>query len=1076
MAGEIEVQSGLLLDCITNDIDGLGYKEEKASQVGNDLIIKKDVLSVLTCRSNIETYKKVLSNDFNNNERDLLNEFVKELHDKAYSAKNTAIFLNKKKIKFRSGEFLWFFNSGSQINGDENFNQNVFTVVEELTYKRNELIDKTGKIFNRRPDLCFFVNGILFAYLEFKFQNNNQTAKKEGRGKVIGDYIKAVDNFYLATRTNTSVEDTELKRNSFLKLFEKATHITAFDLHEAYVLRNIQSYFNDIKKESEKDHHSLDEIKDEILKEFRLNPMDEYSKKTNVEKMKEILTCLYSKTSIENEILYYNFLKYNIDKLESKKQGKRVYIGKEGRLCSPRPKQKFGVDKVLNRVEELYENESNKDFLKNELISKLNTHLTSEQFESEVSQFNNMLNNKDTYSLLLQYAAGFGKTFIMCWLALRMKDLFKNNSGVIKKDYLFDKILLVSDRVELRSQVFDSMVDMKIDKSLYGEAEKTEDFVKLLNDDSSRIIVVNIQKFISIKNKMNKQQKNDLASKRVAFIIDEVHRSNAGDYHKNMKSLFEDLIASLDKKEDIKNLIIGLTATPSDDVLQRFGEIVAISSEGPVCRPLDAFTMREAIEEGFVLDPTKKIFSEEPTKYFEEIMEDEKDLKRLPSDPELYNHPRRIKAIANSVADILVSHTFRKIRGQGIGTRGKGMLACNSIQAALKYRDELKDALKERIVGTKYEEVYRDYKVFVVYTKPNQESPDPKGLNDNMNEAKVISEFKKAKHGIIIVVDKLQTGFDDPYLHTLFLDKTVRGINAVQTLCRVNRTTPYKEDCLVVDYSLESINRKFIAEAFEKYEGINVAACNPKAILQEIEQTYKDLSIHDVYKRFYKSFFDRSMEGDLDLDNKVKQYNPELIEEFLKIGANFLSQINDYYGVVELDKKYLSKAIPLFIKKIRDLTKTQRDKKKKVSVDVEIEDNFGIVIDLVDEENKATKKTTGEPPQKPKQSERDLINEILLKNQKELLKEDAYNEFISNINKLFGLMLKNEAKVPYKGFIAGLKSGSLTNDEGYNDFKKLYKYTQRRSKKQFDDFFFYCFEIFIDGSNYNKFLNYIKGE
>lgn len=127
-------------------------------------------------------------------------------------------------------------------------------------------------------------------------------------------------------------------------------------------------------------------------------------------------------------------------------------------------------------------------------------------------------------------------------------------------------------------------------------------------------------------------------------------------------------------------------------------------------------------------------------------------------------------------------------------------------------------------------------------------------MNDNVAEDRVIDNFKTAKNGIIIVVDKLQTGFDEPKLHTLFLDKEIRGINAIQTISRVNRTAKYKEECHIVDFSFENVNEKNIRDAFAEFCGISISDFDPIREKAVIEEIHRGLLAQPVYTKWFDRY------------------------------------------------------------------------------------------------------------------------------------------------------------------------------------------------------------------------------
>ena len=181
-------------------------------------------------------------------------------------------------------------------------------------------------------------------------------------------------------------------------------------------------------------------------------------------------------------------------------------------------------------------------------------------------------------------------------------------------NYVYDKILLVVDRLQLRDQLDSVMYNMNIQKSTFIEVQDQKTFEKAFQSDK-RIVVVNIQKFgrDSVKKVLGEDLIKKLSAYRIAFLIDEIHRSNTGDQHEDMVSLFDDIQSSFDHNEEYiktaqkKNLIIGFTATPSDHTLARFGEFNKYAEAEKIWIPFDSYTMKEAIEDGYILNPIKGI-------------------------------------------------------------------------------------------------------------------------------------------------------------------------------------------------------------------------------------------------------------------------------------------------------------------------------------------------------------------------------------------------------------------------------------------------------------------------------------
>jgi type I restriction enzyme R subunit len=240
------------------------------------------------------------------------------------------------------------------------------------------------------------------------------------------------------------------------------------------------------------------------------------------DKVKEIFTALYSKEMVEKEILYYNFIEKEVVKSKKGAQVKNV----KGRLIAPRPKQKFGTDKILSKIDEFLEHEQEDDYFINKLkedLKGVSPKLREELIEKRL-KYNN---NKNVYSLLLQYAAGFGKSNIIGWTALQLKDLKRND------EYVYDKIMIIVDRLQLRDQIDRKMFNMNIDNKMYIEAKDKKTFKEALSSDK-RIVIVNLQKFSSIKNILDKTALKRLTEMRTVFLIDEIHRSHSGTQNEEM--------------------------------------------------------------------------------------------------------------------------------------------------------------------------------------------------------------------------------------------------------------------------------------------------------------------------------------------------------------------------------------------------------------------------------------------------------------------------------------------------------------------------------------------------------------
>lgn len=1067
---ELDLQEKYLMNFLCEHPDGLQYKEAKANTVSPQFFIVEDLKQFLSETTlNKENYRKLLRKF--ETEKALFDKLIPFLDERVKSSANMALFFNgNKTVTFEGVTLHLFYPSGSEIYEDKLFDENIFSVVQELPYTfRYE-----GKQrFSFRPDLSFFLNGIYLGYSELKSSYNNQNAKNNGRKKVSKDYLTAVQE-YLEIADNNDVSQTI--RKNFLKIFEKAIHITTTDINETYIVRNISDLFEYIKIASEKGDYDFADYHKTLMKEFKAYPvLDREAKKTK--QFEEVFRAFYDKKMIEKEILYYNFIEREL----VKKPGSKVkeYKHSDGRLIAPRPKQKFGTDKIIAKIDEFLAHESEPDYFIKKLEKELKEKGIGEERTKElIAKRQKYLNNKHVYSLLLQYSAGFGKSNIIGWTALQLKDLRK------KGNYVYDKILLVVDRLQLRDQLDSVMYNMNIQKSMFIEAQDQKSFEKAFQSDR-RIVVVNIQKFgrESVKKVLNEALIKKISTYRIAFLIDEIHRSNTGEQHEDMISLFDDIQSSFDHNEEYiktaqkKNLIVGFTATPSDHTLARFGEFNKYAESEKLWIPFDSYTMKEAIEDGYILNPIKgivpvsaKMFFEIPDDElkgfegdtgYEEIPDntqtgiDEYGKKYVIRKKNIYSNPERIEAISKFIVERLATTVYQNIRGNA-----KAMLAVSSIPNAIKYKRHI-DKLYIELTSQKKYERFKDAPIYIVYSD-SQEHPAMSSLNGSLSEKQVLQNFRLIKNGLMIVVDKLQTGFDEPKLHTLFLDKEIRGINAIQTICRVNRKTKNKNDCKIVDFSYKNINVQNIKQAFEHYSNVVVSDFDPIEYEEKLAIYYKDLQEHELFAKYFYNFVKyKENKEDISFILDMKDSFCEYIHHSKKEAKNLKNLINLYFkvlnlieNVIEFDHKLNESNFLEFWRKF-NIEYNQINKSDELIDDVEIyfDNKIGIVAPKEYQIKEQKKSILAEPKgnYENNQFKYSILKVIEKRNQEEETIAELIQEFEIKIDDFFDYIRGDEAG---KRLVAKILDDgvSFSPEEIYIDFSKMYrKYTIKN--KNLDDFF-----------------------
>ncbi len=1038
--------------------EGLGYKEVKANTVTQSLIIEEDLQAFLEESSlNRKPYETLLKK-FRGDKKALLHEVMALITERMASSRNMALFINaNKSISLQGVKLYLFYTSDSVIHGNALFEENIFSVVQELPYKFSF---QGAQIYAFRPDLVLFVNGIYLGYSELKSNYTSQSASKNGRGKVLKDYFEAVKVYHQHIESNSFLSDKEKQayRRDFLKIFESAIHITTTDIGETYVIRSISDYFEEIMETCRQGKFDREEVEKNATAVFKHYPLlnPEAEKK---EKLKELFAALYGKLMVEKEILYYNFIERDVYVNNGIKEVKNEL----GHLISPRPKQKFGTDKILAKIDEFLAHEQEPDYFE-KLLERQLAGVSEAKRKELLEKRKSYSNNKNVYSLLMQYAAGFGKSNIIGWSALQLKDLRRPDSTG-KMHYVYDKIMIVVDRLQLRSQIDSLMLNMNVDKRMVIEATNKKSFQAALASDV-RLVIVNLQKFGSVKEMLDAEVLKKLAGMRIVFLIDEIHRSNSGEQHQEMISIFDELQSPFDGaaysgKAIKKNLIIGFTATPDDHALARFGEFSGYAESEKLWRPFDSYTMKEAIEDGFILNPLKNIVPVAskmlfglPSNLLEGFTEKEyRDAQKK----QIYENRDRINAIAKYVADLLVKDVYRQIRGTG-----KAMLAVYSIKAAIAYKERITEHFRALVKESKYEK-YADAPIHIVYSS-NQDEQSASGLNGGLTEEKVLESFALSKNGLMIVVAKLQTGFDEKKLHTLFLDKEIRGISAIQIISRVDRTMKHKYDCKIVDFSYNNVNVQNIKDAFEHYSDVVVSDFDPFGDKKVLDLLLTELKRSDTFDKFFTPFMaiyrDAALRDDpesyLDFESSLKKYldaNPKHTADTKAKATQYFTILNSIEYVIELDAKFSEPGFLFFWRKFNTLyNMLHRPAEIKDPIEVYFDNQIGMVEVVAKDSPKTGKKPTvlaeGSLPWLGSQF--DILAIIAARNEQEAITGSLIKDFEAKIADFFRYIRDSKE---CERFIVKIKS-HVSEEEIYNDFAIIYRRYKALHRQTIGDYFF----------------------
>ena len=412
---------------------------------------------------------------------------------------------------------------------------------------------------------------------------------------------------------------------------------------------------------------------------------------------------------------------------------------------------------------------------------------------------------------LIQHSAGSGKSNSIAWLAHQLIGLERNGHPMV------DSVLVVTDRRILDKQIRDNIKQFMQVANTVAWAEHSGDLRDAIRD-GKRIIITTIEKFPFVVPDIGATHKEN----RFAVIIDEAHSGQSGRNSAQMNLALSGLASDdeMDNEDKINAMMEGrkllpnasyfaFTATPKNKTLETFG--VAYQDGDEIKhRPFHVYTMKQAIQEGFILDVLK---------YYTPITSYYKLMKTVQDDP-MFDKKRAQKKLRSFVesdsytiaqkADMMVEHFHEQVISKGkIGGQARAMVATSSIPRCIEYYYAISKSLANR---------HSPYKAIVAFSGEHkyqeQELPLTSTAINGFLDAKIPSMLKSDPYRILVVADMFQTGFDEPLLHTMYVDKMLYDIKAVQTLSRLNRCHPQKHDTFVLDFFNNPV---MIEQAFSRY-------------------------------------------------------------------------------------------------------------------------------------------------------------------------------------------------------------------------------------------------------------------
>jgi type I restriction enzyme R subunit len=513
---------------------------------------------------------------------------------------------------------------------------------------------------------------------------------------------------------------------------------------------------------------------------------------------------------------------------------------------------------------------------------------------------------------LVQHTTGSGKSYSIGWLSHLLVSLYQKD-GDTKR--MFDTIIVVTDRKVLDKQLQDTVSKLEQTGGVVNPVELNSQQLMEFLEKGKDIIITTVQKFGVISDTISK-----LKTKSFGVIIDEVHSSQSGETQKHLKkSLSKGIINEEEEDEgeekDFEDIIreeilsrgkqkhisfFGFTGTPKPKTLELFGR----KGSDDKFHPFHYYTMKQSIHEGFTLDVLKHYTTYK--RYFKVLQSGEdKELPEGKVKKELVNfvdsHSETIRQKVSIILEHFINHTSKKIEG-----KGRGMVVVRSRKHCVLFHEEMVKQMKER--GLSYSCLVGFSGTILHNGRENSET----SLNsDNgLVGGSIPDGLKDPRYRILIVSNKFQTGFDEPLLQSMYVDKKLGGVQCVQTLSRLNRTTGGKTDTFVLDFVNDTEN---IIESFQPYFTSTLLSegTDPDKLYDMVYQI-EEYNLYTKYQldEFCRSFYSKKTgtpEIQYHINEVVDRYNEKLNEEekeefkskiqsFLRM-YSYISQISNFTEV-----------------------------------------------------------------------------------------------------------------------------------------------------------------------------------
>lgn len=455
------------------------------------------------------------------------------------------------------------------------------------------------------------------------------------------------------------------------------------------------------------------------------------------------------------------------------------------------------------------------------------------------------------HSCLIQHSAGSGKSNTIAWTAHRLSTLHDAEDRKV-----FDKVVVITDRVILDRQLQDTIHQFEHARGVVEKIdEDSKQLAEALAGERARIIITTLQKFPFVLKEVG-----ELPTRNYAIVVDEAHSSQTGEAAKELRLALgageeqeltaaeaEDsglMAAAIDPVEEAlaksvtargrrhSNLsYFAFTATPKGRTLETFGRL---DPETGKHEPFHLYSMRQAIEEKFIMDVLSDYTTYETYWRIQKAIEDDPEYEPRKARRAIARfvslHPQQLAEKAEIIVEHFRRHTAREMKGLA-----KAMVVTSSRLHAVRYKQQIDRYIQEQ--------GYTDLKALVAFSGKIHDGTDKPLTEANMNgfpESRTADEFASSEYRMLIVAEKFQTGFDQPLLQTMYVDKTLVDLAAVQTLSRLNRIHPLKERTFVLDFRNETED---VVAAFEQFHGCTVAPPTDPNVLWDTRRRLDELDV-----------------------------------------------------------------------------------------------------------------------------------------------------------------------------------------------------------------------------------------